>query len=94
MIWRVCDWFLQSGETNNMTESAILDLFASGFEKKPSPSIPIQVINTDNLPDELRRTASAMYRQYTKDLLKDSAQYKVYLEHVSQIWGSTNIIDK
>uniref|UniRef100_A0A8C7LT56 Zgc:158260 n=1 Tax=Oncorhynchus mykiss TaxID=8022 RepID=A0A8C7LT56_ONCMY len=38
-----CDWVASlGGEKNNLTESTLLGLFVSGYEKKPSLTFPIQ----------------------------------------------------
>ena len=47
------------GETNNIEETTIMSLFASGYETKPALSVPIHVVELSNVPAELRMTTSA-----------------------------------
>lgn len=46
------------GESNNIEESTITSLFASGYETKPALSVPIHVVELTNVPPELRMTAN------------------------------------
>ena len=53
-----CDWVTSlGGETNNIEESTITSLFASGYETKPALSVPIHVVELTNVPPELRMSA-------------------------------------
>ncbi|BFZ14511.1 hypothetical protein BsWGS_17550 [Bradybaena similaris] len=53
-----CDWVSNlGGETNNIEESTITSLFASGYETKPALSVPIHVVDLANVPHELRLSA-------------------------------------
>lgn len=50
-----CDWVRELGEgSNNIEESTIYSLFASGYETKPALSVPIHVVELTNVPPELR----------------------------------------
>eukprot|EP00794_Sanderia_malayensis_P007344 gene7344-8164_t len=50
-----CDWVRSLGEgSNNIEESTIYSLFASGYETKPALSVPIHVVELTNVPPELR----------------------------------------
>ena len=50
-----CDWVASlGGEANNIEESTITSLFASGYETKPALSVPIHVVELTNVPPELR----------------------------------------
>ncbi|XP_069834277.1 protein FAM47E isoform X1 [Dendropsophus ebraccatus] len=50
-----CDWVTSlGGEKCNINESAIFSLFASGYETKPALSVPIHVVELNNVPPELR----------------------------------------
>ncbi|KAM6965156.1 protein FAM47E [Aplochiton taeniatus] len=73
-----CDWVTSlGGETNNLSESTILGLFVSGFEKKPSLTFPIQVVDTSHVPEELRNSVEDLRKDYSQHaLLKDSEPYK------------------
>ena len=54
-----CDWVASlGGESNNIEESTITSLFASGYETKPALSVPIHVVELTNVPPELRVSAS------------------------------------
>eukprot|EP00112_Aurelia_sp_Birch-Aquarium-sp1_P005957 Seg167.1 transcript_id=Seg167.1/GoldUCD/mRNA.D3Y31 product="Protein FAM47E" protein_id=Seg167.1/GoldUCD/D3Y31 len=50
-----CDWVRNlGGQSNNIEESTIYSLFASGYETKPALSVPIHVVELTNVPPELR----------------------------------------
>ena len=50
-----CEWVASlGGEANNIEESTITSLFASGYETKPALSVPIHVVELTNVPPELR----------------------------------------
>lgn len=52
-----CDWVSSlGGEENNIEESTITSLFASGYETKPALSVPIHVVELTNVPQDLRST--------------------------------------
>jgi hypothetical protein len=54
-----CHWVSSlGGESNNIEESTIMSLFASGYETKPALSVPIHVVELTNVPPELRVSAS------------------------------------
>jgi len=54
-----CDWVAAlGGESNNIEESTITSLFASGYETKPALSVPIHVVELTNVPQELRLSAA------------------------------------
>jgi len=54
-----CDWVESlGGESNNIEESTIMSLFASGYETKPALSVPIHVVELSNVPPELRMSAN------------------------------------
>ncbi|CAL1537975.1 unnamed protein product [Lymnaea stagnalis] len=54
-----CEWVADlGGETNNIEESTITSLFASGYETKPALSVPIHVVELTNVPQELRMSAA------------------------------------
>ncbi|XP_076822856.1 protein FAM47E-like isoform X2 [Clavelina lepadiformis] len=53
-----CDWVSDlGGDSNNVEESTIMSLFASGYETKPALSVPIHVVELSNVPSELRVSA-------------------------------------
>ncbi|XP_063775792.1 protein FAM47E [Pseudophryne corroboree] len=50
-----CDWVNSlGGEPCNINESTIFSLFASGFDTKPPLSVPIHVVELNNVPAELK----------------------------------------
>ncbi|EDO35420.1 predicted protein [Nematostella vectensis] len=50
-----CSWVAGlGGESNNIEESTVMSLFASGYETKPALSVPIHVVELTNVPPELR----------------------------------------
>ncbi|XP_060606139.1 protein FAM47E-like isoform X2 [Ruditapes philippinarum] len=54
-----CDWVASlGGQSNNIEESTITSLFASGYETKPALSVPIHVVELTNVPPELRMSAT------------------------------------
>jgi len=53
-----CEWVrLLGGDSNNIEESTIFSLFASGYETKPALSVPIHVVQLSDVPFELRNGA-------------------------------------
>lgn len=58
-----CDWVSHLGgdpndaHVNNIEESTIFSLFASGYETKPALSVPIHVVQLSDVPLELRNGA-------------------------------------
>lgn len=58
-----CDWVRELGgdpndaHVNNIEESTIFSLFASGYETKPALSVPIHVVQLSDVPLELRNGA-------------------------------------
>ncbi|KAL8611908.1 hypothetical protein ACOMHN_061989 [Nucella lapillus] len=62
-----CQWVADlGGESNNIEESTITSLFASGYETKPALSVPIHVVELTNVPPELRMSASVPQQQTTQ----------------------------
>lgn len=50
-----CDWVRDlGGDSNNIEESTVNSLFASGYETKPTLSVPVRVVELTNVPPELR----------------------------------------
>lgn len=59
-----CDWVASlGGDSNNIEESTITSLFASGYETKPALSVPIHVVELTNVPPELRMSATVPQQQ-------------------------------
>ena len=59
-----CDWVAGlGGDSNNIEESTITSLFASGYETKPALSVPIHVVELTNVPPELRMSATVPQQQ-------------------------------
>lgn len=55
-----CDWVASmGGDDNNIEENTLLTLFASGYETKPTLAVPIQVVELNNIPPELKALATA-----------------------------------
>ncbi|XP_019349076.2 protein FAM47E isoform X1 [Alligator mississippiensis] len=51
-----CDWVTSlGGEKYNMDEATILSMFDTGYETKPTISVPIHVVELNNVPAELRK---------------------------------------
>ncbi|XP_064609752.1 protein FAM47E-like [Liolophura sinensis] len=64
-----CDWVSSlGGESNNIEESTITSLFASGYETKPALSVPIHVVELTNVPPELRMSSAVPVQQPNKNL--------------------------
>ena len=81
MTKEFCDWVTDlGGETNNIEESTITSLFASGYETKPALSVPIHVIELTNVPQELRASAAGTQQVHVPALIPSSStiQEKVY----------------
>lgn len=88
-----CNWVksvnkLVDGEgksEHNIDPTTITSLFASGYETKPPLSVPINVVDLTNIPNELRSTAYAPDREekeeverniYREDNSKDSVNMR------------------
>ncbi|XP_067664046.1 protein FAM47E-like [Haliotis asinina] len=70
-----CNWVASlGGESNNIEESTITSLFASGYETKPALSVPIHVVELTNVPQELRMSAAAPQQQQTNKNLPPSEE--------------------
>lgn len=57
----------QVGETTDLTESAILDLFKSDCEKKPSLTLPINKTHPNQTPAKFSRSVEGHHKD-TKEL--------------------------
>ncbi|KAB5528482.1 hypothetical protein PHYPO_G00140680 [Pangasianodon hypophthalmus] len=76
-----CDWVTSLGEeTSDITESTILNLFASGCEKKPV--LTFQDVGVNENPEELRKDCSHNLH------LKDSELNKVYTPSQKNTYGA------
>ncbi|ESO89541.1 hypothetical protein LOTGIDRAFT_150620 [Lottia gigantea] len=63
-----CNWVADlGGESNNIEESTITSLFASGYETKPALSVPIHVVELTNVPPELRMSAPVQAQAQTQN---------------------------
>ena len=71
-----CDWVASlGGDSNNIEESTITSLFASGYETKPALSVPIHVVELTNVPPELRMSATVpQQQQQSKNLPQEEKQ--------------------
>ncbi|XP_072263201.1 protein FAM47E [Pyxicephalus adspersus] len=65
-----CDWVTSlARETCSVNEATIFSLFASGYDTKPTLSIPIHVVELNNVPAELRMSVGVSPQQdITKSL--------------------------
>lgn len=69
-----CDWVASlGGDSNNVEESTIMSLFASGYETKPALSVPIHVVELTNVPMELKLSAGLSTRGSGKKSTPSSA---------------------
>ncbi|XP_073199276.1 protein FAM47E [Lepidochelys kempii] len=51
-----CDWVASwGGENYNISEDTIMRLFDTGYETKPTPTMPVKVVEINNVPPELRK---------------------------------------
>jgi len=58
-----CDWVEKlGGGDNNIEESTMMSLFASGYETKPALSVPIHVVELSYVPMELREDAGMNFK--------------------------------
>ena len=71
-----CDWVASlGGDSNNIEESTITSLFASGYETKPALSVPIHVVELTNVPPELRMSATVpQQQQQSKNLPQEEKE--------------------
>lgn len=59
-----CDWVTSlGGENCSVNEATIFSLFASGYDTKPTLSVPIHVVELNNVPAELRMSLGVLPRQ-------------------------------
>ncbi|XP_018431679.1 PREDICTED: protein FAM47E-like [Nanorana parkeri] len=65
-----CDWVTSlGGESCSVNETTIFSLFASGYDTKPTLSVPIHVVELNNVPAELRMSVGVSPQQ---DITKTS----------------------
>ncbi|CAM5139194.1 unnamed protein product [Natator depressus] len=51
-----CDWVASwGGENYNISEDTIMRLFDTGYETKPTLAMPVEVVEINNVPPELRK---------------------------------------
>ncbi|XP_015217267.1 protein FAM47E [Lepisosteus oculatus] len=59
-----CDWVVSlGGESNNIDEPTLVSLFGSGYEIKPPFTVPIQVVELNSVPAELRMSVEELPRE-------------------------------
>ncbi|XP_022103072.1 protein FAM47E-like [Acanthaster planci] len=76
-----CDWVSGlGGDSNNVEESTIHSLFASGYETKPALSVPIHVVELTNVPPELRMSATVSQEEIPTQTLEqvEKTQKQLY----------------
>ncbi|KAM4052396.1 protein FAM47E-like [Anomaloglossus baeobatrachus] len=74
-----CEWVTSlGGEPCNVNESTIFSLFASGYETKPALSVPIHVVELNNVPPELRMSVGVSHQQGTAktSALRNECQFR------------------
>lgn len=80
-----CDWVASlGGQSNNIEESTITSLFASGYETKPALSVPIHVVELTNVPPELRMSATVPQQQAQNKNLPQEEQKKTNWQYSGQ----------
>ncbi|WAQ99106.1 FA47E-like protein [Mya arenaria] len=80
-----CDWVSSlGGQSNNIEESTITSLFASGYETKPALSVPIHVVELTNVPPELRMSATVPQQQQQNKNLPTEEKKKVTWQYSGQ----------
>lgn len=81
-----CDWVSSlGGESNNIEESTITSLFASGYETKPALSVPIHVVELTNVPPELRMSAAVPQQQPVQNLPQQEKHQKKWVGGQSDV---------
>lgn len=55
----------QGGETNNLTEATILNLFVNSSERKPSQNFPIKVLQDKRTSEKLRGSGLNKVTRFT-----------------------------
>ncbi|XP_071787512.1 protein FAM47E-like [Asterias amurensis] len=76
-----CSWVSGlGGDSNNVEESTIHSLFASGYETKPALSVPIHVVELTNVPQELRMSATVSQEEMPTQTLEqvEKTQKQLY----------------
>lgn len=84
-----CDWVESlGGESNNVEESTITSLFASGYETKPALSVPIHVVELSNVPPELRMSATVSQEETPTKTLEqvEKTQKELYQNAYTPSW--------
>lgn len=72
-----CGWVRDlGGDRNNIEEATINNLFASGYDTKPTLSVPVHVVELTNVPPELR--ADAHLSSIDDNPLQDDTEKKAY----------------
>ncbi|XP_071486113.1 protein FAM47E-like [Diadema antillarum] len=80
-----CDWVSGlGGDSNNVEESTIHSLFASGYETKPALSVPIHVVELTNVPAELRMSATVSQDEAPTQTLEQVEKKQ------KELYGSSN----
>lgn len=90
-----CDWVESLGGTeNNIEESTITSLFASGYETKPALSVPIHVVELANVPQELHMSATtvpALHPDLTARQLKQVFKCSFITQQCTNFYQSLHI---
>ena len=90
MTREFCQWVADlGGESNNIEESTITSLFASGYETKPALSVPIHVVELTNVPPELRMSASVPQPQQppsTKQIPQAEKAQKQWVSKTASVY--------
>ena len=80
-----CSWVSGlGGDSNNVEESTIHSLFASGYATKPALSVPIHVVDLTNVPQELRMSATVSQEEMPTQTLEQVEKTQKQL--VSYTW--------
>lgn len=78
------------GGEHNIDPTTITSLFASGYETKPPLSVPINVVDLNNIPGELRTTAYAPDRaeqeEFEKNIYREDLLGKKERQHRYGAW--------
>uniref|UniRef100_A0A8C5LSI5 Protein FAM47E n=1 Tax=Leptobrachium leishanense TaxID=445787 RepID=A0A8C5LSI5_9ANUR len=89
-----CEWVTSlGGESGSVNESSIYSLFATDYDTRPALSVPIHVVELNNVPAELRKSVGMTARQSNlknsrSKLLHQSEEITYHPRYVKSRYGA------
>nr|XP_033816410.1 protein FAM47E [Geotrypetes seraphini] len=85
-----CDWVASlGGENYNIDEETLMSLFACGYETKPALSVPIHVVELNNVPAQLRKIVGTPLPQLPMTLSSKTDLWLSKDSYYSPRWEKT-----